>query len=179
MELPAYRFPSPRTITLHMWEKAKDFISKAFSLIFIATIIIWFLQTFNYKLDVVDSSESMLTGIGNLIAPIFRPMGFGDWRAATALIGGLTAKEAVVSTLSVLFGVSSGSLAGVLGQVFSPAAAFAFAVFTLIYTPCVAAMATVKRELGSTVQMLGVSLYQTCFAWVISFAAYNLMMLFI
>ncbi|MFA6948331.1 MAG: ferrous iron transport protein B, partial [Eubacteriales bacterium] len=142
MELPNYRMPSAKSVALLLWEKARDFIERAFTVIFAATMIIWFLQTFDTRLNVVaDSADSLLALIGRVIAPIFSPAGFGDWRAVTSLISGFTAKEAVVSTLSVLMGTSVSELGGALGALFTPLAAAAFLIFTLLYTPCVAAVA--------------------------------------
>lgn len=139
MELPNYRFPSFKSVVLLMWEKAKDFIVKAFTVIFLATIIIWFLQSFDYRFNFVAAQEdSLLAVIGRFIAPVFRPLGFEDWRIATSLIAGFTAKESVVSTLGVLLGVSTSELAGALGSLFTPLSAFAFLTFVLLYTPCVA-----------------------------------------
>lgn len=181
MELPAYRFPSPKSVALHMWEKAKDFLVRAFTIIFCATIVIWLLQSFDFRFNMVaDSAQSMLAAIGRAIAPIFAPLGFGDWRAATALITGLTAKEAVVSTFAVLTGAGdSTSLVPILSQMLPPLAAFSFLTFTLLYMPCVAAMAAVRRELGSTGRAVGVMVYQTAVAWVAAFAVYQIGMLFI
>lgn len=146
MELPNYRLPSAKSVVQLIWEKAKGFIQKAFTIIFLASIIIWFLQTFDIRLNVAESAdESLLAMIGSLAAPLFKPLGFGDWRISTALITGFTAKESVVSTLTVLLG-------GDVSQIhtlFTPFTAFVFLVFTLLYTPCVAAVATVKREMGS------------------------------
>lgn len=143
MELPAYRLPSAQNVLRHMWEKAKDFVVKAFTIIFVATIIVWVLQNFSTHLSIVtDSSDSILAAIGQVIAPVFAPLGFGDWRAATALITGLMAKETVVSTLAVLMNVGEPAmLVPVLSQLFTPLAAVSFLVFTLLYMPCVAAMA--------------------------------------
>jgi ferrous iron transport protein B len=170
MELPAYRFPSPKSVMLHMWDKAKGFIRRAFTVIFVAAIIIWFLQSFSWSFDMVsDSSESILASIGSLIAPVFVPLGFGDWRASTALLTGFTAKEAVVSTLSVLVpGGASG-----LQALFTPLTAFAFLTFTLLYMPCVAALAATRRELGSTKGALLAVLYQTGVAWIIAFIVFQ------
>ncbi|MDE6738906.1 MAG: ferrous iron transport protein B, partial [Lachnospiraceae bacterium] len=149
MELPNYRFPSAKSVALLMWDKAKDFIQRAFTIIFVATLLIWFLQSFNTRLNVVtDSGESLLAMIGKLIAPLFTPLGFNDWRAATALISGFSAKEAVVSTLSVLTGTAMTSLGETLGTIFTPLAAGSYLVFTLLYTPCVAAVATIRREMN-------------------------------
>lgn len=166
MELPNYRFPSLKSVWMLLWEKAKDFITRAFTVIFLATVVIWFLRTFDAKLMVVtDSAGSLLAMIGRLIAPIFRPLGFDDWRAATALVSGFTAKEAVVSTLGVLTGTAVSSLGTVLQALFTPASALGFLTFTLLYTPCVAAVATIRRELDSVVKTAGVVLMQCAVAW--------------
>jgi len=175
MELPNYRFPSAKTVLLLMWDKAKDFIQRAFTVIFIATIVIWFFQSFDFRLNpVTDSVNSMLAMIGRLISFIFIPMGFSDWRISTALITGFTAKEAVISTLAVLTGANLKELGSTLNTLFSPLSAFSFLVFTLLYTPCVAAMATVKRELGSFKATILIIMYQTGFAWVIAFCVYQI-----
>ena len=178
MELPNYRFPSAKSVLLLMWDKAKDFVQRAFTVIFVATLVIWFLQTFDMRFNVVtDSGQSLLAMIGKLIAPLFIPLGFGDWRAATALIGGFTAKEAVVSTLGVLTGSSMSGLSGTLGQIFSPISAVSFLVFTLLYTPCVAAVATIKRELGSALKTFGVVCMQCGVAWLAAFVVYQILRL--
>ena len=179
MELPAYRLPSPKTIALHMWEKAKDFLHKAFTVIFLASLVIWFLQTLDIRLNVVaDSADSMLAAIGTAVSPLFAPLGFGDWRAGTALITGLSAKEAVVSTLAVLMGASDQTqLVPLLSQMFTPAQAFSFLTFTLLYMPCVAAFAAVRREYGSTVKAVGIMAAQTTVAWCIAFVVYRLALL--
>ena len=167
MELPNYRLPSPKSVALLMWDKAKDFLTRAFTVIFVATIIIWFFQTFDTRFNVVsNSADSMLAAIGQLIAPLFAPLGFGDWRASTALITGFSAKEAVVSTLAVLTGTSVSELPAALSQIFTPAAACAFLTFTLLYTPCVAAIAAVKREMGGARSALFVVMFQTGVAWI-------------
>ena len=169
MELPNYRMPSVRSVGLLLWEKAGDFLERAFTIIFMATIIIWFLQTFDTRLNVVaDSADSLLAMVGQWIAPIFAPLGFADWRMVTALISGFTAKEAVVSTLAVLLNTSMAELGGALSAVFTPLSAVSFLVFTLLYTPCVAAVATIKRELGSGVKTLGVVFMQCAVAWVMA-----------
>ena len=173
MELPNYRMPSLRSVGLLLWDKAKDFLQRAFTVIFLATIVIWFLQTFDSHLNVVtDSSQSLLALIGQLIAPVFNPLGFGDWRAVTALITGFTAKEAVVGTLGVLLGVGTESLGAALGTLFTPLSAMSFLVFTLLYTPCVAAVAAIRRELNSRWQTLGVVLLQCVVAWIVSGLVY-------
>ena len=178
MELPNYRMPSARSVGLLLWEKAKDFLERAFTIIFMATIIIWFLQTFDTRLNVVtDSADSLLALVGQLIAPLFAPLGFGDWRMVTALISGFTAKEAVVSTLAVLLGTSMAELGSALRFVFTPLTAVSFLVFTLLYTPCVAAVATIRRELDSTLKTVGVVLLQCGVAWIVAFIAYHLGML--
>ncbi len=167
MELPNYRFPSPKSVFLLMWQKAKDFITKAFTVIFIASLIIWFLQTFDIRFNPVDNAEnSILAAIGNIIAPIFKPCGFGNWQSSTALIAGFTAKEAVVSTLGVL---TEG-----LSSLFTGASAFSFLVFTLLYTPCIAAVTTIKKELKSLPVTILVVLTQCILAWAFSAAIYQL-----
>lgn len=175
MELPNYRFPSMKTVLLLMWDKAKDFLMRAFTVIFVATIIIWFLQTFDTRLNVVESSaDSLLAQIGRLISPIFAPLGFNDWRASTALITGFSAKEAVVSTLAVLTGASTADLPSALAAIFTPLAACSFLIFTLLYTPCVAAVNAVRREMGGARYALMVVLFQTGIAWIAAFAFYQL-----
>ena len=176
MELPAYRIPSRRSILLNMWDKGKDFIQRAFTVIFIGTIIIWFLQSFNWSFDMVeDSSKSILAFLGSLIAPIFIPLGFNDWRASTALITGLTAKEAVVSTLSVLTGaVTDTQLSEALFTMFTPLSAFAFLTFVLLYMPCIAAFAATKRELGSLKYAALTALFQTVIAFVAGMVVYQI-----
>ena len=174
MELPNYRLPSPRSVILLMWEKAKDFLTRAFTVIFMATVIIWFLQTFDLKLNVVaDSSGSILAALGRLIAPLFAPLGFGDWRMVTALVSGFTAKEAVVSTFGVILGVSTEQLRGALHLLFPPASAASFLAFCLLYTPCVAAVATIRRELGSKWKTLVVVIGQCLIAWLVALAVYR------
>lgn len=180
MELPAYRLPSGKSILLHMWEKAKDFLHKAFTIIFVATIVIWFLQSFDFKLNMVaDSANSMLAAIGALIAPVFAPLGFGNWKVSTALLTGLTAKEAVVSTLAVLMGVGdSAALTPLLSQMFTSLTAFVFLCFTLLYMPCVAALAAVRREMGSGKDAALAMLAQTGIAWLVAFVVLRIGLLF-
>ncbi len=178
MELPNYRFPSARSVLMLMWEKAKDFITRAFTVIFAATVIVWFLQTFDAHLNVVsDSADSLLALIGRWIAPVFQPLGFGDWRASTALITGFTAKETVVSTMGVLLGTSMENLNTALSSMFTPVSAASFLVFTLLYTPCVAAIAAMKRELGSGLRAAGVAFLQCAVAWAAAFGVYQLLTL--
>ena len=176
MELPNYRLPSLKTVLLLMWEKAWDFIRRAFTVIFAATIVIWFLQNFDVRLNVVGqgSGDSLLAIIGTWLAPIFAPLGFGDWRVATALVTGLMAKEAVISTLGVLMGVGANLSSAVLGTLFTLRSAVSFLVFCLLYTPCVAALAALRRELGSGVKTVLVMASQCCVAWLAAFCVYTL-----
>ena len=169
MELPNYRMPGAKNVAQLLWEKAKDFLQRAFTVIFVATIIIWFLQTFDLRFNIVsDSKDSILAVIAGWIAPIFAPLGFGDWRVSTALITGFTAKESVVSTLTVLLGGDTTALA----TLFTPFTAIVFLVFTLLYTPCVAAIAAVKRELGGAKAAAGVVLMQCAIAWGVAFVVH-------
>ena len=166
MELPNYRLPSAKSVVHLIWEKAKGFIEKAFTIIFVASIIIWFLQTFDARFNVAESPEqSLLAMIGSLVAPIFAPLGFGDWRVSTALITGFTAKESVVSTLTVLMGGD----AELVSTLFTPFTAAVFLLFTLLYTPCVAAIATVKREMGGTKAAVATVIIQCAIAWCVAF----------
>ena len=167
MELPNYRFPSPRSVGLLLWEKARDFLERAFSVIFIATVIIWFLQSFDYRLNPVsNSSDSLLAMVGRAVAVLFKPLGFEDWRFSTALISGFIAKEQVVSTLAVLTGCDTKLLYTVLPSAFgSTLAACSFLVFTLLYTPCVAAVAALRREFKSRFTTLGIICFQCTIAW--------------
>lgn len=175
MELPNYRMPSPKSVFLLLWEKARDFLQRAFTVIFLATIIIWFLQSFDTRLNVVDNSaDSLLAMVGKFIAPIFTPLGFGDWRAVTALISGFKAKEAVVSTLSVLMNTGTAELGTVLPNIFNGLSAVSFLVFTLLYTPCVAAVATIKKELGSRAKTVGVVFMQCAVAYLAAFIVYSI-----
>lgn len=166
MELPNYRLPSAKSVVHLIWEKAKGFIEKAFTIIFVASIIIWFLQTFDARFNVAESPEqSLLAMIGSLVAPIFAPLGFGDWRVSTALITGFTAKESVVSTITVLMGGN----AELVSTLFTPFTAAVFLIFTLLYTPCVAAIATVKREMGGTKAAVATVIIQCAIAWCVAF----------
>ena len=167
MELPNYRMPSAKSVGLLLWEKAKDFLQRAFTVIFLATVVIWFLQSFDTRLNVVtDSADSLLALIGQWLAVLFRPLGFGDWRCATALISGFIAKESVVSTLQVLLGSAA------ITSLFTTRSAISFLVFTLLYTPCIAAVATIRRELGSRIKTVGVVLLQCVVAWLAAYIAY-------
>ncbi len=167
MELPNYRLPSVKSVALLLWEKAKDFLERAFTVIFLATIVIWFLQSFDARLNVVsDSAQSLLAGIGKMLAPIFAPLGFADWRCATALISGFIAKESVVSTLEILLGTSA------LSTLFTAKSAVSFLVFTLLYTPCVAAIAAIRREVGSAARAAVIAVSQCCVAWLAAYAVF-------
>ena len=171
MELPNYRMPGAENVLQLLWDKAKDFLQRAFTVIFLATIIVWFLTTFSLHLNMVtESKDSILAGIAGVIAPVFAPLGFGDWRISTALITGFIAKESVVSTLSILFGTTTA-----LTSLISTKAAAALLVFCLLYTPCVAAIASIRRELGQK-WAIGVVILQCAIAWVCAFAMYHLLM---
>jgi ferrous iron transport protein B len=179
MELPNYRFPSLKSVVLLMWDKARDFLQKAFTVIFVATIIIWFLQSFDSHLNIVaDSANSLLAMFGRILAPLFVPLGFTDWRIPTALITGFTAKEAVISTMSVLLGTTVAQLKDALSMLFTSISAISFLVFTLLYTPCVAAIAAVKRELNSGFLAGVVALIQCVIAWIVAFGVYQILQLF-
>ena len=173
MEMPNYRLPSPKSVLLLMWEKAKDFITRAFTIIFLGSIIIWFLQNFDLHLNqVADSADSILALIGQSISFIFKPLGFGDWRAATALISGFTAKESVVSSLAVLMQTTSENLPVALGTMFTPISAYAFLLFTLLYSPCIAAIAAAKREMGIKYTLIMI-IMQCSIAWIVAFIFYQ------
>lgn len=171
MELPNYRMPGAKNVAQLLWEKAKDFLQKAFSVILIATIVVWFLQSFDLHLNMVeDSAKSILAAVSGFLVPIFRPLGLGDWRICTSLISGFMAKESVVSTLEVLFG-------GGIASVLSPLAAASLLVFSLLYTPCVAAIASVKRELGGK-WAVGLVVWQCFIAWVAAFLVQGIGVMF-
>ena len=180
MELPNYRWPSLKTLLRNSWEKGKSFIRKAFTVIFVATLVIWFLQsvdtTFNFT---SDSSVSILAEIGRFLSPVFAPLGLGDWRLTTSIVTGLTAKEAVVSTLAVLFGVASESLSAVLSAAFSPLQGFCFLAFVVLYMPCVAAVAAVRKELGSGWKAVLAMFSQTVVAYLVTLIIYNVGTLFV
>jgi ferrous iron transport protein B len=177
MELPAYRMPTMKTMGLHIWEKARDFIQRAFTVIFMATLVIWFFQTFDIGLNVVENSaDSILAQLGSFMVPIFKPLGLDDWRLSTALVTGLTAKEAVVSTLAVLFGSEAG-LETALSSVLSVPSAMAFLVFILLYMPCFATLAVTKREIGTRGAIAAAS-FQTLTAWIVALGIYRLFLLF-
>ena len=175
MELPNYRFPSAKSVWQLCWDKAKDFLTRAFTIIFVATIIVWFLQTFDTRLNLVDdSADSLLATVGAWIAPLFAPLGFADWRVSTALITGFIAKESVISTLGILTGSGADVSTAALGTLFTPVTAAGFLAFTLLYTPCVAAISAVKRELGSGWKAAGVALSQCVIAWMVAFLVYHI-----
>ena len=176
LELPNYRIPDARSVVLHMWEKAKDFLVRAFTIIFVASILIWFLQSFDFTLHMVaDSGESMLAQLVTWLSHIFAPLGFEDWRASTALVTGITAKESVVSTLSVLTNATSDAgLSAALMNIFTPVSAFAYLCFTVLYMPCVAAFAATKRELGSMKEAMFTALFQTGVAYIVALIVYQL-----
>ena len=174
MELPNYRMPSAKTTLLLAWDKAKGFITKAFTIIFAASVVIWLLQTFDIRFNMVtDQSQSMLAGLGGLIAPVFAPLGFGDWRTSTALVCGLVAKESVISTLTVLLGSTS---AAALSGMFTAPIAYVFLVFVLLYPPCVAAISTVRSELGGR-YAAAVFALQVTVAWIIAFVVHTVFLL--
>lgn len=180
MELPSYRIPAARSVLLHMWEKAKDFLHRAFTIIFVASILIWFLQSFDFQLNyITDSSQSILATLGSALAQLFAPLGFNDWRAVTALVSGITAKESVVSTLSVLTGASDAGLSTALQTMFTPVSAYAYLAFTVLYMPCIAAFAATKRELGSWKEALLTVGYQTLFAYIVAFLIFQIGSFFI
>lgn len=172
MELPPYRLPSAKTLLLHVWERVRDFLVRAGTVLMGASILIWFLQSFNFSLQMVESDESILASIGMLIAPVFTLCGFGDWRASVSLVTGIAAKESVASTMAVLYG---GSLTGA----FSTLSAFSFLVFVLLYTPCVAALTAMRKEFGSRKWMAVSVVYQLAVAWIMSFAVFQIGSLFI
>lgn len=175
MELPNYRFPAARSVLLLMWEKAKDFLQRAFTVIFAATVLIWFLQTFDLRFNVVsDSANSILASLGKLVAPVFAPLGFGDWRMVTALVSGFSAKEAVVSTFGVILGVGTEQLTVALYELFTVPSACSFLTFSLLYTPCMAAVAAIRREFGSGRKTILLILAQCAIAWLAAWIVYRL-----
>ena len=174
MEMPNYRMPSAKSVVLLMWEKAKDFLTRAFTVIFIGSMLIWFLQSFDLHFNLVeDSANSILAMVGQWISFVFKPLGFGDWRATTALISGFTAKEAVVSTLAVLLQTTDEALAVSLSTLFTPLSAYAYLLFTLLYSPCIAAIAAAKQEMGTKNATLMVIL-QCSIAWFVAFTFYQI-----
>ena len=178
MELPNYRLPTLKSVAMLLWDKARDFLQRAFTVIFVATLAIWFLESFDLHLNfVTDSSRSLLASVGRILAPVFRPLGFEDWRVTTALITGFTAKEAVVSTLGILTGAGTEHLSAALSGLFTPLSAVSFLTFTLLYTPCVAAIAAIGRELGSKLRGAVVAVFQCVVAWCVAAGLYQLLLL--
>ncbi len=178
MELPNYRLPTLKSVAMLLWDKARDFLQRAFTVIFVATLAIWFLESFDLHLNfVTDSSRSLLASVGRILAPVFRPLGFEDWRVTTALITGFTAKEAVVSTLGILTGAGTEHLSAALSGLFTPLSAVSFLTFTLLYTPCVAAIAAIGRELGGRLRGAVVAVFQCVVAWCVAAGLYQLLLL--
>ena len=179
MEMPAYHMPGLRTVVKHTWEQVKSFILKAGTIVFAASVLVWFLQSFNTSLDLVDPTKSMLADVGHFIAPIFSPQGFGNWQAAFAAVTGFLAKEAIVSTFAILAGSGgdAGSKADLvlkLQSMFTPASAYAFMIFTLLAAPCFAAVGAIKSEMGSWKWTLFAVGYQTGLAYVLSAVIYQI-----
>ena len=172
MELPNYRLPTPRSVALLLWEKAKDFLQRAFTVIFVATVVVWILKSFDARLNFVAGTErageSLLSLIGALISPVFRPLGFASGEACTSIICGFMAKEAVAGTLEML---SGGSIASLFPGALS---AFSFLTFVLLYTPCIAAVSAMRKELNSRLATLSVVIAQCAVAWLVSFIVYSL-----
>ena len=178
MELPNYRLPTLKSVAMLLWDKARDFLQRAFTVIFVATLAIWFLESFDLHLNfVTDSSRSLLASVGRILAPVFRPLGFEDWRVTTALITGFTAKEAVVSTLGILTGAGTEHLSAALSGLFTPLSAVSFLTFTLLCTPCVAAIAAIGRELGGKLRGAVVAVFQCVVAWCVAAGLYQLLLL--
>ena len=178
MELPNYRLPTLKSVAMLLWDKARDFLQRACTVIFVATLAIWFLESFDLHLNfVTDSSRSLLASVGRILAPVFRPLGFEDWRVTTALITGFTAKEAVVSTLGILTGAGTEHLSAALSGLFTPLSAVSFLTFTLLYTPCVAAIAAIGRELGGRLRGAVVAVFQCVVAWCVAAGLYQLLLL--
>ena len=175
MELPNYRMPTGRNTGMLLWDKAKDFLTRAFTVIFLGTIIIWFLRSFDLHMNFAQSADlSMLAYVGRWIAPVFKPMGYGNWESVTALISGFTAKEAIISTLSVLVSGAGKTLNDAIAGLFTTRSAWAYLTFILVYTPCIAAISAIKRELGSSLQTVGVVVFQCVAAWVASLIVYGI-----
>jgi ferrous iron transport protein B len=176
MELPNYRFPSIKSVLLLIWDRASDFIKRACTIILVATVIIWFLQSFDARLNYIpdNTDESMLAIVGQGLSAVFAAPGFSDWRAVTGLVTGFLAKEAVLSTLAILAGAGEAELGNALHRIFTPLSAFSYLVFILLYTPCVAAVAAMRREFGSLKGTILIVLYQTGFAWLVAAGVYQI-----
>ena len=180
MELPNYRLPSAKSVAMLLWDKARDFLQRAFTVIFVATLVIWFLESFDARLNfVTDSTFSLLAAVGKFLSPLFRPLGFEDWQISTALITGFTAKEAVVSTLGILTGRGVDALSATLPALFTTTSAISFLTFTLLYTPCVAAISAIGRELGGRFRGALVSVMQCLVAWGVAAVLYQFLQLFV
>lgn len=179
MELPNYRLPSAKSVAMLLWDKARDFLQRAFTVIFVATLVIWFLESFDARLNfVTDSTYSLLAAVGKFLSPLFRPLGFENWQISTALITGFTAKEAVVSTLGILTGRGVDALSATLPALFTTTSAISFLTFTLLYTPCVAAISAIGRELGGRFRGALVSVMQCLVAWGVAAVLYQFLQLF-
>ena len=179
MELPNYRLPSAKSVAMLLWDKARDFLQRAFTVIFVATLVIWFLESFDARLNfMTDSTYSLLAAVGKFLSPLFRPLGFEDWQISTALITGFTAKEAVVSTLGILTGRGVDALSATLPALFTTTSAISFLTFTLLYTPCVAAISAIGRELGGRFRGALVSVMQCLVAWGVAAVLYQFLQLF-
>ncbi len=180
MEMPEYKIPSPKNVWMNVWDKSKDFIERAGTVILVATVVVWFLQSFDFSLHMVsDSSESILAVLGNFVAPAFKICGFGDWRACVALLTGVMAKESIVSSLAVLYaGGSVASLSSVLPSVFSVQSAISFLIFALLYTPCVAALSAINKEFESRKLMIASVIYQFFIAYILSALTFQILTLF-
>ena len=183
IELPTYRLPAAKNVFTHVWERVSHFIEKAGTIIFAMSVVLWFLQSFDLSFDMVQSAETSILGrLGSFIAPVFSPMGYGCWQAAVALLTGIIAKEAVVSSLAMFCGFSlsagGGAVQSALSGIFTPRSAYAFLVFVLLYTPCMAAVATIRRELGSRKWTAFAVCYQILIAYVMSFVVYTVCGLF-
>jgi len=175
MELPNYRFPSPKNVLFVLWDRAKEFVKRVFTVILLATVAIWFLGSFDFRLNpVAGNADSMLAALGQGLGALFAPLGFGDWRVSTGLVTGFVAKESVISTLAVLQNAPVTELGEKLPALFTPLSAISFLVFTLLYTPCIAAIATVKREWGNIRGVAYMVFFQTAFAWLAAFAVYRI-----
>lgn len=179
LELPHYRFPTARNILLDLWEKSRAFIIKAGTIIFLASIVLWAMQSFNWRFQMVEAEQSLLASLGNILAPLFRPLGFGNWKATVALLTGTVAKESVISSLSILLGTTGSDLTQSLTTIFTPLAAYSFMVFVLLSFPCIAALAATKKEMGSFKWMFLAMAFQISTAYTVSFLIYNIGGLFL
>ena len=184
MEIPPYRLPTFKGVFIHMWERAKSFVIKAGTIIFAASTLVWVLQSFNWRFQIVESADSILASIGHVIAPFFAPLGFGNWQAAVAILTGFLAKENVIATFSILFGLSNASNSNLtlidhISQIFNPVSAYSFMVFTLLSAPCFAAIGAIKREMGSWKWTWIAIGYQTGVAYLVALLIFQIGSLFI